>query len=210
MATEIRELTADHIADVRRLQSLAPTRHLTYTLDRFPKFFHAIGIVDPAPQYFSRQDRTLGAFSRGTLVGTIGLHQVPIATELHNLPQAVIDNFYREFTERDAVVFDALRNSLAATFIGAPEQSYEIHSLHVLADFRRQGVATQLMTAILDASTLEQKTCLFIETARERPLRRFAETFGFKCVKRTFSFSERLEYGTWGALLFRYAAERVA
>ena len=210
MGTEIRELTGDDIPDVRRLQSRAPTKHLAHTLDRFPRFFHAIAIVDPAPEYFSRQIRTLGAFSGGTLIGTVGLQQVPAETERHDLPETVVEQFHREFTEHDAVVFDTLRCSLEATFIGAPELSYEIHSLHVLAKFRRQGVATNLLNAILNACTLEQRECLFIETARERPLRQFVETFGFKCVKRTFSCSERLEYGTWGALLFQYLGDRMA
>lgn len=210
MNIEICDLTVDDIADVRRLQSLAPTRHLKCPLKRFTRYFEALGIVEPAFEYFSRQLRILGAFCDGTLIGTIGLLQVPVEAEFAALSQAVIDHFQREFTEQEAVKFDALNVSLAATFIGAPERSYLIHSLHVLPEFRRQGVAKNLMSAILDGATLEQKACLFIETARERSLRRFVESFGFKCVKQTFSFSERLEYGTWGSLLFQHAVERAA
>lgn len=208
MAIDIRELAADDIANVRRLQILAPTRHLTYTLRRFPKYMQAMTFFESASQYFSRQHRTLGAFCDGTLVGTVGIMQVRVEAETPRLSESALDEFYREFTQQEIDLFYKLCGSLVATFIGAPEHSFLIHSLHVLHKFRRQGVATDLMDTLVSSVTSEQKAALFVETARLRHLRRFVESFGFRSVKRTFSLSERFTYGTWGSQLYQYANNR--
>ena len=210
MSTDTRELVAEDIVEVRRLQSLAPSKHLIHVLERFPRYFDAVEIVDPGPQYFSRQFRTLGVLTKGSLIATIGLLRVKPEFDVLPLPQDRIDHFYSQFTDHDANVFDALNASLKNTVIGAPANSFSIHSLHVLPQFRHKGVATSLMRSILRACTPEQKENLFIETAREKPLRQFVESFGFKCIKRTCSFSQRLQYGTWGALLFKYVGKAVA
>lgn len=207
MGAEIRPLAVEDIANVRRLQALAPSKHLLYTISRFPRYFEAIGIVDPPSEFLRRQCHALGLFENGGLVGTIALERMKAEAVAEPAKKDRVDEFCREFTEHDALVFDTLNASLLRTYIGAPDGSYVVHSLHVHPQFRRRGFATELMKSILNACAPEQRENLYLETAREKHLQVFIESFGFRCIKRTVSLSERLEYGTWGSLLFRYTEQ---
>lgn len=203
--TELRLLDVSEVAAARDLYNAFPGYHASYVLQRQPEFFNIARLFDPDPTFFAHQRLVVGAFVHNQLIGTVS---VELATELTeaNLPSH--HEFWERYGQHDLDVYSTLNESLTQTYIGTPNGAYTIHSLAVTPDHRRKGIATALLRYVIRALTQEEKTLLYIEFARHKSLIKLGAAVGFAPVRKTFSLSERLEYGCWGSVLMRYATQR--
>lgn len=201
MACEIRQLVAADVPELRRLQAVAPEKHMQYVLRRFPRYYEAISILESPQEYIGRQVRILGAFNSETLIGTVGLLRVPDEQPQTAASESTMEKFCEVFSEHDADVFDTVVNELLATYIGAPVGSLLINSLCVMRRHRRQGVARMLLDAIVDSVENDFIPPIYIEVSRGLPIQKMLSTLQFRVVKKTFSFSEWFQFSTWGSVL---------
>lgn len=82
-----------------------------------------------------------------------------------------------------------------------------MHSLSVAPPFRRTGLATHLIGLAIDELSADEKKELYVETARQRYLVKLFSKQRFRIVRKSFSISEKLEYGQWGSVLMKYDAD---
>lgn len=188
----------------RSLQAAAPDRHTQYAIRRFPRYFEVRSALWPGERYFDQHVRIIGAWLNKQLIGTVSLAQVHTNHESREMSEEESEAFWQAFSENDLREYQRLDHELTQTYIGSPPGSFLIHSLHVAADCRRQGIATRLLQDLLTGLSTKQSENLFMEMARVSSLQRFAEQLGFRCVKKTFSFTERFRFGCWGAILFQW------
>lgn len=199
---ELRMLDASEVSAARDLCSANPDIHARYIVERQPVFFDIARLFDPDDRFFNRQRLVVGAFVQDQLIGTVAVETTSAMTAT-DLP----DNheFWDRYGQHDLDLFTTLYESLTRTYIGAPNGALTIHSLSVALAHRRNGIASALLQCVINALTQDEKASLYIECARRRSLTMLGRSVGFACERKTFSFSERLEYGCWGSVLMRYA-----
>lgn len=200
----IRPLCRDEIAESWRLWARNPDAHSAYIVNRLPAFFEIAALFDPCRSYLRRQRFVLGAFDSGRMIGTVAVERS--GTERGcELAEHEWDAIYTRFSERDLDIYDTLQSALSKTYIGAPDGSLTIHSLGVETEYRGKGIGTRLLLSAIDELDRDEHPSLYVEIARIRWLQNLCESVGFRVVRRTFSISERLEFGLWGSVLMRYA-----
>lgn len=202
-APSIRRLDSSEIAVARSLYNSYPDWHAQRVYDWFPKFPEIERLQLPDERLVANTKFGLGAFDGSDLVASIlcvcqsGLTNQAL-TESEE--EALWDNVSDEELERYQVLYE----SYWRTFIGAPDDALLLSSLSVAEGYRRQGLARRLICEAIETVPESERELAYIEVARIRWLQRLCETTGFRLERKTFSVSERLEYGCWGSALYRY------
>jgi ribosomal protein S18 acetylase RimI-like enzyme len=200
----IRRLDTTDAGSVSRLKHSAPDVHLEKVLARFPRYYEACFHLQSVETLLDNQEMILGAVEGDQLVGMLAVGRVREASEFPPPTEETLEAIRNAFTPADWERFLRVGQALMRTYIKAPTNSYEIHSLHVLPSHRRQGIASSLLDAMLCELKPELRQGLFVETARVNHLRRLYESRGFAYVRQTFSFVERIRFGVWGSMLLRH------
>ncbi len=190
------------ISAARDMTSSLVDFHARYVVERLPAFFEIARILDPDTEYRKRQRLVVGAFLGEEIIGTVAVER-QVELSAPELPDHHV--FWKRFTEHDLNVYCTLNDSLRKTYLGAPQDSLAVHSLAVRPDFRQRGIARSLLEYVLADLNSSELASLYIEFARIKWLCKFGASPGFEAVRRTFSISERLEYGCWGSVLMQYA-----
>lgn len=199
----IRSLAKSELAEHRRLYAAYPDAYAASVVQCFPAYFDIARFFDPDGEYVNRQRLVLGAFINGELIGTVSVERTEPCRETE-LDEDQWNAFFEKFSTRDLDVFNTWNESLRRTIIGAPHGSLTLHSLSVTPAFRRMGIAPALIRAAISGLNDQERIHLYTETVRLRWLIRLFESLSFAVVQKTFSLSERLEYGCWGSVLMRF------
>lgn len=158
---------------------------------------------DPDDSFWLRQRSILGAFASDHLVGTVAI-ECRRDSEYTELTDNEWDQFFQRFSQLELDVYNTWHASYMRTFLLAPMNSLTLHSLAVLPSYRGNGIARRLIEeAVLTLGKCDTEH-LYTETARVAKLVKMFKTQGFKVVRKSFSWSERLEYGQWGSVLMKY------
>jgi len=195
----VHPLAEDEIAEHRQLYSAHPDAFSASVVQRFPAYDDVARFFDPDETYAKRQRLVLGAFTNRNLVGTVGIQRPECPSETEMI-QDRWDAFFKTFSDHDLAVFNTWTKSLRRTFIGAPEGSLILHSLVVVPEYRRMGVASKLVRAALCELKEKERRCLYTEIVRATWAIRWFETLSFVTVQKTLSLSQRLEFGCWGSV----------
>ena len=198
----IRSVDGSEVRTARNLSNSNVDFHARYVAERLPTYFDIARVLEPDAEFAERQRLIVGAFLGDEIIGTVAVERQVDLPALE-LPDDHV--FWQRFTEHDLHVYCALNDSLCKTYIGAPQDSLAIHSLAVRSDCRQRGIARSLLEYAIGELEHDERISLYIEFARIKWLCRFGDSLGFETVRRTFSISERLEYGCWGSVLMRYA-----
>lgn len=204
---EIKLLTEREVRVHRLFNLVYPDAHLEVVLRAFPKFAEILRIFDPDTLYWGRQRLIIGAFSEGEMVGTIAV-QNPNSQQALEWSDAQWARFFLHFSHEELNKYDTWNTSLLKTSLRAPENAYLMHSLSVAPSFRLTGLATKLIGLAIAELSQNEKKELFVETARHRYLEKLFSKHGFRVVRKSFSISEKLEYGQWGSILMRHEADK--
>ncbi len=199
-----RDLDESEASSARDLFCTHTDFHARHVVARLPAYFDIARHLEPDEVFFARQRIVAGAFLDRTLIGTIAIEPTH---SIHEVDLVDSDAIWDRFTEHEVNVYCTLTADLERTYIGAPPNTLTAHSLAVHPDHRRRGIARSLLVHTLAALTHAEQRSLYIETARNKHLVRLCESVGFVPVRRTFSLSERLGFGSWGSVLFRYNVE---
>ncbi len=203
----IKRLGFSDVQASRELVALYPDLHAQYVVERLPAFFSIAHFLDPLRNYAARQKLILGAYSSQELVGTVAVQTAEDLSE-QILREDQWTVFFSRFTQHDLDVYSELSSALMKTYIGAPSGSLTLHSLTVASEHRRRGIGRKLVETLLRELDSRDHEALYVETARGANLARLFEAVGFRSVRKTFSFSQRLEFGCWGSNLLKYVAEQ--
>jgi len=201
---DIRTLNAEETRSHRELASTFPDQHLAVVLHALPRYSEMTWLFENDEEYFKRQRLILGAFESNRLIGTVAI-QKTTPRDAAEWSEDQWNVFYDRFTQTEFDAFDTWNSSLSKTFLNAPHHSLALHSLAVSPKYRRRSVATRLISAVISNLSSEERNFLFAETARRGYLTNLFVKNGFRAIRRSFSLSERLEYGQWGSVLMRYA-----
>lgn len=206
-AITYRTLSKNDVSIHRDLVGANPDLHLDAILRSFPRFQDMARYFDPDETYWMRQRLILGAFDADRIVGTVAIQCSNILEE-REFTDREWACFFDRFSEHELDVYNTWTSSYSKTFLLAPENSLTLHSLAVSASYRRNGIARKLIEKA--ASLLERNECehLYTETARVDRLVKMFRDLRFKVVRKSFSWSERLEYGQWGSVLMQYEETR--
>lgn len=202
---KIRSLDSHEVSRARDIVNQNHDLHCRYVVKRLPDYFNIVRELYSDAQFGDRQRLLVGAFSGEKMIGTVAAERV---SDLP-LPKRTEDDdkrFRTRFTEHEMTVYQTLETDLAATYIGAPAGSLIIHSLGVSTSHRRGGVARSLVDHAIKSLDDNEQLSLHIEFARIKWLEQFGTSLGFSTIRKTFSFTERLQYGCWGSVLMRYQA----
>lgn len=202
--TIIRSLEPSEVSTARELLHRNSDIHSRFLHERLPCYFDIASHFDPDEIFRRRQRLLLGAFDGDEMVGSVGVECASdhLPTELTN---DEVDRLSNMFSDHQLSAFATLQNGVSKTYIGTPAGSLTVHSLTVESGYRHNGVARSLVQQAIASLDLSERRSLYIEVARLRWLKRFVESLGFLTVRKTFSLSERLQFGCWGALLLQYA-----
>ena len=203
---EIKLLSEREVLEHRLLSMAYPDAHLAVVLRAFPRFAEIYRIFDPDSLYWRRQRLIIGAFSAGEMVGTIAVQNSNPQQALE-WSDAQWESFFHHFSHEELNTYDTWNASLWKTSLCAPENSHLMHSLSVAPSFRLTGLATKLIGMAIAELSQNEKKELFVETARHRYLEKLFSKHGFRVVRKSFSISEKLEYGQWGSILMRHEAD---
>ena len=190
----------------RELTALYPDLHARYVVERLPAFFSIAHFFDPPRMYAARQKLVLGAYNSKTLVGAVAVQTVQDLPEV-GARENQWNVFFSRFTQHDLDVYTELTMALLKTYIGSPIGSLCLHSLTVSPEYRGRGIAKRLIETLLCELDDVDREILYVETARNTKLTRLFESTGFRSVRKTFSISERFEFGCWGSNLLKYRGE---
>lgn len=203
---EIRRLSDAEAPDADALTLRNPDPFGVYLTSRQPNFFELCDAITASS--CGRDDvlACLGAFVDGRLAGVASLGKVNREVTIADIPDW--DTLLEQHSEHDLNVCVTLWNDWTQAVIGAPHGSLCVQSLCVDAPYRRRGIATALVDALIDLLPIHGQSQLYMEIMRTRSAVRFGRRLGFRVRRRTFYLSHRLRFGHWGTLLMVYNGGR--
>ncbi|TWT78468.1 Acetyltransferase (GNAT) family protein [Posidoniimonas polymericola] len=201
---EIRRLSDAEAPDADALTLRNPDPFGVYLQARQPNFFELCDAITAS--VCGRDDvlACLGAFVNGQLTGVASLGRVNRDIAIGAIPDW--DALLEQHSEHDLNVCVTLWNDWTQAVIGAPHGSLCVQTLCVDAAYRRRGIATALVGALIDLLPTHGQSQLYMETMRTRSAVRFGRRLGFGVRRRTLSLSNRLRFGHWGTLLMVYSS----
>lgn len=200
----IRTLDASEIGSARDLFCRYVDFHARHVVERLPAFFDIARLLDPDTAFAERQRVVVGACIERNMVGAVAIQRTQ---GLEALDLDDLHPIWDKYSDHDLDVYCTLNESLARTCIGTPPNTLMVHSLAVRPEYRRCGIARSLLAHAIAGLAPEERSSLYIETARVKWLVKICTKLGFSPVRKTLSLSERLEYGYWGSVLLTYQPE---
>jgi len=202
-----RTLSANEVSIHREFFNANPDPHLDVVIRSFPRFAEISRFFDPDESYWQRQRFILGAFDIDHLIGTVAIEPA-CRREPLELTDDEWDRFFNCFTERELDIYNTWNSSFIKTYLLAPDNTLNLHSLAVSTHHRRKGIAHKLIEHAVHLLSQTETEHLYTETARDAKLMSVFREANFTVVRKSFSWSERFEYGQCGSVLLQYHATR--
>jgi hypothetical protein len=201
---QVRKINQSEIKSARRLQVNFPDKHHETLIKKFPRYFESCFVLFPNELYYETQYLILGAIYNDEIIGTISVVYYEEKYKNRQISEQVNEEYWRAFSEEENNKLSILTNRLRNTYINPPIGSYLIQDLNVNVMYRKNGVATRLILEVINSLEVEKRKLLYIEIERVQWYFNFLKKLEFQCVKKTFSFKEKLFFNSWGSMLLIY------
>jgi GNAT superfamily N-acetyltransferase len=205
---QVRKINLSEIESARCLQINNLDKHHLVLIKKFPRYFESSFILCPNDEYYKTQYLVLGAFKNEEIIGTISVVYYDEEYKNRQISEKANEEYWETFTEDESKRLNILTNRLRKTYINPPIGSYLIQDLNVSDVYRKNGVASRLISEVIKSLEVENRKKLYIEVERVQWYYNFLNKLKFECVKKTLSLKEKLFFNSWGSMLFIYREEK--